>query len=60
MLKMYPIEHRRNVTLRCFWVPSHVGTHATLTAVWIETVKNDSPSQDAVLHQEPDSWSCAA
>jgi hypothetical protein len=28
---------KKNWTLRCIWVPAHVGANAPLTAVWVQT-----------------------
>jgi hypothetical protein len=48
--------------LRCYWVPSHSGTRAPLTAVWIRTERpNSIPEQDERSASADDHlWICAA
>lgn len=60
MFNMNHIHRTRQTPLRCVWVPSHIGAHATLTAVWIETAATKSSKQDSALLQESDSWLRAA
>lgn len=59
MINMYHIHRTRQASLRCVWVPSHVGATAALTAVWIETA-TDSSKQESALASESDSWCHAA
>jgi hypothetical protein len=61
------ISQQRTV-LRCFWVPTHTGVNAPLSAVWVEATELDSGNQSDPANQEdldvsldgPDLLPCAA
>lgn len=53
---------KRNWTLRCMWVPAHIGMNAPLRAVWIKTPLRCTTFgvNVATTAAEGDSWAFAA
>ena len=54
------MSQERNCTLRCVWVPAHIGVNAPLTAVWVRTAPAPSNQDPEALSPEGDSWASAA
>lgn len=56
------MSQKEKLTLRCVWVPTHIGGNASLAAVWIQMPGHPAtvPSNAACTSEEGDWWACAA